>query len=50
MKEITAFLDDNLVAEAFVGLKSAEGLVKFYERFGFSSKTGDVPGVFMVRR
>lgn len=50
MQEITAYLDNNLVDEAFIGLKSAKGLVSFYERFGFSSNARDIPGVFMVRR
>ncbi len=50
MEEIKNFLDDTLVEDAFVGLKSAEGLIQFYERFGFSSSPEDIPGVFMVRR
>ena len=50
MEEIKIFLDNTLAEGAFVGLKSAEGLIQFYERFGFSSRAEDIPGVFMVRR
>ncbi len=50
MDEITSYLNENLVEGAFVGLKSAKSLIRFYERFGFSSKAEDIPGVFMVRR
>jgi len=50
MDLITAYLDENLCEEAFVGLKSAPGLECFYERYGFTSKPEDVTGLFMVKR
>ena len=50
MDLITAYLDENLCKEAFVGLKSAPGLECFYGRYGFTSKPEDVPGLFMVKR
>ena len=50
MNEIITYLDNNLIGEAFIGLKSAEGLISFYERFGFSCQPEDIPGIFMVRQ
>jgi len=50
MNEIITYLDNNLVGEVFIGLKSAEGLISFYERFGFSCQSEDIPGIFMVRQ
>jgi len=49
MEEITAYLDEHAVDQAFIGLKAGKNLIPFYERFGFSSREEDIPGVFMVR-
>ena len=49
MEEITAYLDEHAVDQAFIGLKAGKDLIPFYERFGFSSREEDIPGVFMVR-
>ena len=50
MDLITAYLDENLCKEVFVGLKSAPGLECFYGRYGFTSNPEDLPGLFMVKR
>ena len=49
MNELTAYLDNKCAKETFVGLKSAEGLISFYEKFGFSAQIEDITGIFMVR-
>ncbi len=49
MEELIAYLDKKCAKQAFVSLKSAEGLISFYEKFGFSAEHKDIPGIFMVR-
>jgi hypothetical protein len=50
MEAIMDYSRANTRPGAFVGLMAAEGTSGFYERYGFSERPGEGPGMFMMRR
>ena len=50
MDAVMEFLKAHARDGAFVGLMAAEGVSKFYERFGFKKRPSDAPGMFRVLR
>jgi ribosomal protein S18 acetylase RimI-like enzyme len=50
MNAIMKYLKAHVPDGAFVGLMAAEGVSKFYERYGFKERPSDAPGMFRVFR
>jgi hypothetical protein len=48
MDAVMRYLGDAARPGSFVGLMAAEGVERFYERFGFRRRPDDRPGMFRV--
>jgi len=48
MDAVMTYLGDAAREGSFVGLMAAEGVERFYERFGFRRRPDDRPGMFRV--
>ena len=46
---LMSYLERAAPPGAFIGLMAAEGLARFYERYGFERRPDDRPGMFRVR-
>ncbi len=46
MDAIMDYLEENAHSDAFVGLMAAKGVSGFYERYGFTERSSDSPGMF----
>ncbi len=46
MDAIMDYLKENAHSDAFVGLMAAKGVFGFYERYGFTERSSDSPGMF----
>ena len=49
MDSIEAFLQANAREGAFIGLMAAEGVISFYEKFGYFKRPEAGPGMFKYR-
>jgi GNAT superfamily N-acetyltransferase len=47
MNSIIDYLKTHAHQKSFIGLMAAEGVSKFYEKFGFTERAPDMPGMFM---
>ena len=47
MSELMGYIMTHAKSGAFIGLMSARGLQKFYERFGFKAREEDAPGMHL---
>ena len=50
MDAIMDYLKAHVHPNAFVGLMAAKGVSKFYERYNFTERPADAPGMFMRRK
>ena len=48
MNEVMQYLDDNANHNSFIGLMAAEGVEKFYHKFGFKTRPTSSPGMYSV--
>ncbi|MCD4817078.1 MAG: GNAT family N-acetyltransferase [Candidatus Cloacimonetes bacterium] len=48
MNEVIQYLDDNANHNSFIGLMVAEGVEKFYHKFGFKTRPTSKPGMYLV--
>ncbi len=48
MKELMVWLKTNAGHGSFIALMAAEGLQKYYERFGFEARCEDAPGMYQI--
>jgi ribosomal protein S18 acetylase RimI-like enzyme len=48
MSELMAFIKENAISGAFVGLMAAKGVAKYYETFGFKTRDATAPGMYQV--
>lgn len=48
MNEVMQYLDDNANHNSFIGLMAAEGVEKFYHKFGFTTRSTSRPGMYSV--
>ena len=48
MERLMGYLDDHARPGSFVGLMAARGVSGFYDRYGFSPRADDAPGMFRV--
>lgn len=48
MNEVMRYLDDNANHNSFIGLMAAEGVEKFYHKFGFRTRSTSKPGMYSV--
>lgn len=48
MNEIIKYLNKTADHNAFIGLMSADGVIGFYEKYGFEERPGNRPGMFKV--
>ena len=48
MAEVMKYLKKNARPNAFIGLMAAKGVAKFYERYGFTRRLSDRPGMFKI--
>ncbi len=46
MNEIMKYLNKHAAANAFIGLMSSEGVMGFYEKYGFEERPNNGPGMF----
>ncbi len=50
MDALMGFLDSSAPESAFIGLFSAAGTARFYQRYGFEARSPDRPGMFQYKR
>jgi ribosomal protein S18 acetylase RimI-like enzyme len=50
MDAIMEYLEAHARDGAFIGLMAANGVSKFYERYGFKERPSNAPGMFRVHR
>ncbi len=51
MNELMRYLDDNAKHNSFIALMAAEGVEKFYHKFGFKTRPSSKPGMnFIVNK
>ena len=48
MNQIEAYLNKNAPHNAFIGLMAADGVQKFYEKFGYRQRPGGRPGMYKM--
>jgi hypothetical protein len=48
MHELMNYIKTNAKSGAFVGLMAAEGLEKYYNKFGFTARGKTAPGMYQV--
>ena len=48
MNELMQYIDDNANNNSFVALMAAEGVEKFYHKFGFESRPNSKPGMNFI--
>ncbi len=48
MNEVIKYLDDNANHNSFIGLMTAEGVKKFYHKFGFKTRPTSKPCMYSV--
>jgi ribosomal protein S18 acetylase RimI-like enzyme len=48
MDSIMAFLRENAQENCFIGLMAAKGVIGFHEKYGFTVRPSDRPGMFIV--
>jgi len=48
MDAVVGYLDSHAHPNAFIGLMAAKGVSRFYERYGFSERPPDRPGMFRI--
>ena len=48
MTEVMKYLKKNGRPKAFIGLMAAKGVAKFYERYGFTRRPSNRPGMFKI--
>ena len=49
MDSVMAWLDEHAGPDAFIGLMASKGYSPFYDRYGFQSRPGNAPGMYLVR-
>jgi len=47
MNAIMDYFKEHVYTNSFIGLMAAEGVSKFYEKYGFIERSPDMPGMFM---
>ena len=50
MNEIEAYLEENAFNNSFIGLMAADGVQKFYHRFGYVERADTQPGMSKLMR
>ena len=48
MNELMRYIDDNANHNSFIALMAAEGVEKFYHKFGFKSRPASKPGMNFI--
>ena len=48
IKELMGYIMTNAKSGAFIGLMAANGLEKYYDRFGFKARDEDAPGMYQI--
>lgn len=50
MAEIENWLKNNTFENSFIGLMAASGVEGFYEKYGYTKRDPDRPGMFKIMR